>query len=258
MTFAEPGACAKGSLPIRVVVCADSALMRTGLRARFDREPDIDVVGDVAGGHRLISAIRALAPDVVLLIGSGEAKNKLTEIATAAKVIMVATDEDVARAVDIVRTGVRALLSAGCSPSELLSAIRVVAVGNRLVVPPQILGGLDQVAVSGANARKLDLRVADSLTRREAEVLVLLAHGRSNAEIAEQLSVSMTTVRSHVHHVLQKLAVGTRGQAVAVAYETGLIELLANGERVNRRNGYRAIAAVPESRWNSAHPNRPH
>ncbi|KAA8885532.1 response regulator transcription factor [Nocardia colli] len=209
------------------MVCADSALMRSGLCVQFDREPDIDVVDDVAGGHSLLGAIKAHAPDVVLLVGAVEGKHRLAEIVAASKVIMVMTEEDVARAVKLVRTGVRALLSSGCSPFELLCAIRVVAVGNRLVVPPQIVGGLDHVVASSVT-RKLDIQVAGSLTRREAEVLGLLAHGRSNAEIARQLSVSATTVRSHVHHVLQKLAVGTRGQAVAVAYETGLIALLDN------------------------------
>ncbi|MCM6775599.1 response regulator transcription factor [Nocardia sp. CDC159] len=218
-----------GAVTIRLVICADSALMRTGLCARFDAEPDIDVVSDVAGGHSLITAVRMHAPDLVLVVGSVEGKHRLAEIATASKVIMVVTEEDVAHAVELLRAGVRGLLSSGCSPLELLCAIRVIAVGNRLVVPPQVLGDLTY-AMPGI-PRTLDARIAEALTRREAEVLRLLAHGRSNAEIAEQLSVSATTVRSHVHHVLQKLAVTTRGQAVAVAYETGLIELLANHGR---------------------------
>ncbi|CAM4082986.1 response regulator transcription factor [Nocardia ninae] len=242
---------------IRLVVCADSALMRSGLCVQFDREPDIDVVDDVAGGHSLLGAIKAHAPDVVLLVGAVEGKHRLAEIVAASKVIMVMSEEDVARAVKLVRAGVRALLSSGCSPFELLCAIRVVAVGNRLVVPPHIIGGLDHVVASSVT-RNLDIQVAGSLTRREAEVLGLLAHGRSNAEIARQLSVSATTVRSHVHHVLQKLAVATRGQAVAVAYETGLIALLddsaGNGralapQQVNGRprNGQWPIPSPPST-----------
>ncbi|WP_338761625.1 response regulator transcription factor [Nocardia vulneris] len=233
------GAAAHRQVTIRVVVCADSALMRRGLCAQFDREPDINVVDDVSGGHALLGAVRAHAPDVVLLVGAVEGKHRLAELVAAAKVIMVMAEEDVARAVKLVRAGVRGLLSSGCSPFELLCAIRVVAVGNRLVVPPQIVGGLDHV-VAPAVARNSDMQVAGSLTRREAEVLGLLAHGRSNAEIARQLSVSATTVRSHVHHVLQKLAVGTRGQAVAVAYETGLIALLEAGAAGNGHDDDRA------------------
>lgn len=235
-----------GPITIRLVLSTDNALMRSGLCARFDREPDIDVVGDVVGGHSLITAIRAHAPDVVLLIGMVEAKPKLAEIAAAAKVIVVATEEDVTRGMELVRAGVRGLLSSGCSPFELLCAIRIVAVGNRLVLPPQVFRGIELVA-PGPVAPHLDMRVADSLTRREAEVLRLLAHGRSNAEIARQLSVSMTTIRSHVHHLLQKLEVSTRGQAVAVAYESGLIELLTNAAAQGDSNGHRAIAPAP--RW---------
>ncbi|WP_069160486.1 response regulator transcription factor [Nocardia altamirensis] len=221
--------------------------MRRGLCAQFDREPDIDVVDDVSGGHSLLGAVKAHAPDVVLLVGAIEGKHRLAEIVAASKVIMVLTEEDVARAVKLVRAGVRALLSSGCSPFELLCAIRVVAVGNRLVVPPQIVGGLDHV-VAPAVARNSDMQVAGSLTRREAEVLGLLAHGRSNAEIARQLSVSATTVRSHVHHVLQKLSVGTRGQAVAVAYETGLIALLDDSASNGHARGPQQSVEVRRAR----------
>jgi len=217
-------------LKIRLLICADNGLLRSGLCAQFDREPDIDVVLDVSDTSSLIPAIHGYAPDVVLVIGGVRWKHRLTEAAAAARVIVVAAGEDLVCVTDLMCAGVRGLLTPECSPLELLCAIRMVVAGNRLVVPPEFVGDVGQT-VRLAATRHVDVDVAASLTRRETEILGFLIKGCSNADIANALTVSPTTVRSHVHHILQKLAVRTRGQAIAVAYKSGLIGLGVNGTR---------------------------
>lgn len=200
--------------------------MCAGLKALL--EPRLDVVIDtVTNAAGAIARARAASPDVTLVVAplfSLEAPADLGLMATLSKVILVAKAENTHRSVEGLRLGLRAVLPPDCSVDELLHVVTMVMAGDAMVMPGAARGGLGQMA--GEATSELASRMAEVLTAREKEVLFLLARGSSNVEIAEQLSVSMPTVRSHVHHVLRKLGVGSRGQAIAIAYETGLVNAI--------------------------------
>lgn len=211
----------------RILLCCDRSMIRGGLRALLAQQPGMEVVGDTSGPS-VADTTRRLRPDVVIAVSpvlSIEDEHDLAELAQLSKVVLIAAAETTHRSLDAVRAGVRAVVSTESSAEELLRVLRMIIEGDTLVVPVAARRGLDH-SMPTRRVSELASRLAVALTRREAEVMLLLARGRSNAEIAKTLSVSAATVRSHVHHLLRKLAVGTRAQAVAVAYESGLINVI--------------------------------
>ena len=216
---------------IRVLLADDQALIRMGFRMVLDAEADIEVVGEAAVGAAAITQAKALIPDVVLMdirmpgVNGIEATAEITRTLDTKVLILTTFDLD-EYAFGGLRAGASGFLLKDTRPAELIEAIRTVASGEAVVSPRITRRMLEMFAgqlPSGATASgQVDPRIA-SLTPRETEILCLVARGMSNAEIAAELVVSATTVKTHVGSVLAKLGVRDRVQAVVVAYETGLV-----------------------------------
>ena len=216
---------------IRVLLADDQALIRMGFRMVLDAEADIEVVGEAADGAAAITQAKALSPDVVLMdirmpgVNGIEATAEITRTLDTKVLILTTFDLD-EYAFGGLRAGASGFLLKDTRPAELIEAIRTVASGEAVVSPRITRRMLEMFAgqlPSGATASgQVDPRIA-SLTPRETEILRLVARGMSNAEIAAELVVSATTVKTHVGSVLAKLGVRDRVQAVVVAYETGLV-----------------------------------
>jgi len=216
---------------IRVLLADDQALIRMGFRMVLDTEADIEVVGEAADGAAAITQAKALNPDVVLMdirmpgVNGIEATAEITRTLDTKVLILTTFDLD-EYAFGGLRAGASGFLLKDTRPAELIEAIRTVASGEAVVSPRITRRMLEMFAgqlPSGATASgQVDPRIA-SLTPRETEILCLVARGMSNAEIAAELVVSATTVKTHVGSVLAKLGVRDRVQAVVVAYETGLV-----------------------------------
>lgn len=216
---------------IRVLLADDQALIRMGFRMVLDAEADIEVVGEAADGAAAITQAKALNPDVVLMdirmpgVNGIEATAEITRTLDTKVLILTTFDLD-EYAFGGLRAGASGFLLKDTRPAELIEAIRTVASGEAVVSPRITRRMLEMFAgqlPSGATASgQVDPRIA-SLTPRETEILRLVARGMSNAEIAAELVVSSTTVKTHVGSVLAKLGVRDRVQAVVVAYETGLV-----------------------------------
>lgn len=202
-----------------------------GFRMVLDAEADIEVVGEAADGAAAITQAKALNPDVVLMdirmpgVNGIEATAEITRTLDTKVLILTTFDLD-EYAFGGLRAGASGFLLKDTRPAELIEAIRTVASGEAVVSPRITRRMLEMFAgqlPSGATASgQVDPRIA-SLTPRETEILCLVARGMSNAEIAAELVVSATTVKTHVGSVLAKLGVRDRVQAVVVAYETGLV-----------------------------------
>lgn len=216
---------------IRVLLADDQALIRMGFRMVLDAEADIEVVGEAADGAAAITQAKALNPDVVLMdirmpgVNGIEATAEITRTLDTKVLILTTFDLD-EYAFGGLRAGASGFLLKDTRPAELIEAIRTVASGEAVVSPRITRRMLEMFAgqlPSGATASgQVDPRIA-SLTPRETEILCLVARGMSNAEIAAELVVSATTVKTHVGSVLAKIGVRDRVQAVVVAYETGLV-----------------------------------
>ena len=216
---------------IRVLLADDQALIRMGFRMVLDAEADIEVVGEAADGAAAITQAKALNPDVVQMdirmpgVNGIEATAEITRTQDTKVLILTTFDLD-EYAFGGLRAGASGFLLKDTRPAELIEAIRTVASGEAVVSPRITRRMLEMFAgqlPSGATASgQVDPRIA-SLTPRETEILCLVARGMSNAEIAAELVVSATTVKTHVGSVLAKLGVRDRVQAVVVAYETGLV-----------------------------------
>ena len=218
---------------IRVLLADDQPLVRTGFRMILDAEPDIEVVGEAGDGADAVRQCRALHPDVVVMdirmpVQDGIAATAQITAEGQARVLVLTTfhlDEYVIAAL---RAGASGFLLKDVDAAKLAEAIRVIATGNAIVDPAVTRRLLEQFAhrlpAPAAAAPSADGATAslDGLTEREVEVLTLVARGLSNAEIAAELVVTETTVKTHVHHLLTKLGVRDRVQLVIFAYDAGL------------------------------------
>ncbi|MBB2913766.1 DNA-binding NarL/FixJ family response regulator [Streptosporangium becharense] len=220
-------------MTIRVLLVDDQPLLRTGFRLILEAEPDLTVVGEAGDGKAAQDQSRALLPDVVLMdirmpgVDGIEATRRIVrEAAGGAHVprVLVLTTFDLDEyIVEALRAGASGFLLKDVPPDELVQAIRVVAAGDAIVAPSVTRRLLDRFGrhLPSVQRQSTPARL-DRLTERELEVLRLIARGMSNAEIAAELVVSETTVKTHVGNVLTKLGLRDRVQAVILAYETGL------------------------------------
>jgi DNA-binding NarL/FixJ family response regulator len=214
---------------IRVVVADDQALVRSGFLALLRSETGIEVVGEAGDGVEAVKIAKLERPDVILMdirmpeMDGLEATRVITaDPALAAVRILVLTTFDLDAYVhEALRAGASGFLLKDTLPAELLAAVRIVAAGEALLAP-SVTRRLIADFVRRPIAKTSDPRLGQ-LTAREREVLVAVAKGQSNAELAEELFISHATAKTHVSHLLTKFAARDRAQLVVVAYETGLI-----------------------------------
>ncbi|TRV75947.1 response regulator transcription factor [Streptomyces sp. 130] len=221
---------------IKVLLADDQALLRSAFRVLVDSEPDMRVVGEAADGAQAVEVARAERPDVVLMDIRMPGTDGLTatrmisadpELADV-RVVMLTTFEVDEYVVQSLRAGASGFLGKGAEPDELLSAIRIAAGGEALLSPAATKGLIATFLAQGGGggegpgAAGYSERLA-ALTTREREVLVLVAGGLSNDEIAERLVVSPLTVKTHVNRAMAKLGARDRAQLVVIAYESGLV-----------------------------------
>jgi len=215
----------------RILLVDDQPLLRTGFRMILSAEPDFAVVGEAGDGASAVEIARRLKPDVVLMdirmpgMDGIQATRALAGpgVAEPMKVLILTTfglDEYV---VESLRAGASGFLLKDAPAEDLVEAIRIVAAGDALLAPSVTRRLLDRIASKLPPAHENVIPALSELTERELEVLKLVARGLSNAEIAEKLVVSETTVKTHVSRILGKLDLRDRVQVVILAYETGLI-----------------------------------
>jgi DNA-binding NarL/FixJ family response regulator len=215
----------------RILLVDDQPLLRTGFRMILSAEPDFAVVGEAGDGASAVEIARRLKPDVVLMdirmpgMDGIQATRALAGpgVAEPMKVLILTTfglDEYV---VESLRAGASGFLLKDAPAEDLVEAIRIVAAGDALLAPSVTRRLLDRIASKLPPAHENVIPALSELTEREMEVLKLVARGLSNAEIAEKLVVSETTVKTHVSRILGKLDLRDRVQVVILAYESGLI-----------------------------------
>ncbi|MDQ3567688.1 MAG: response regulator transcription factor [Actinomycetota bacterium] len=216
-------------MSVRVVIADDQELVRTGFRAILGSEPDIEVVGEASDGREAVEYARQLRPDVVLMdirmprMDGLEATRRIVTGPDSKPRVLILTTFDLDEYVyEALRSGASGFMLKDNPADQLITAVHVIARGEALIAPSVTRRLISEFARRVSRTPKPDqLR---SLTVRESEVLKLVARGLSNAEIAEELYVAETTVRTHVGRILTKLGLRDRVQAVVLAYETGLVQ----------------------------------
>lgn len=215
--------------PIKVILCDDQELLRTGFRLILDLEDDIDVVGEAADGHECLRLTAEHAPHVVLMdvrmprMDGIEATRKLVAAGSPSRVLILTTfdlDELVYAAM---AAGASGFLLKDLPRDQLVHAVRMVARGDAILSPVLTRRLVERFVAAPPPSTKAPTVLA-SLSERELEVFALLARGRSNAEIADQLFLGDATVKTHVARVLTKLDLRDRVQAVVLAYESGYLQ----------------------------------
>ncbi|MEU6623703.1 response regulator transcription factor [Streptomyces litmocidini] len=224
-------------MTIRVLLADDQALLRSAFKVLVDSEPDMEVVGEAPDGDGAVALARSTRPDVVLMDIRMPGTDGLaaTRMITAdpeladVRIVMLTTFEVDEYVVQSLRAGASGFLGKGAEPEELLGAIRIAHAGEALLSPAATKGLIASFLAQGPGADTANAagdarteRLA-ALTAREREVLVLVAGGLSNDEIAERLDVSPLTVKTHVNRTMAKLGARDRAQLVVTAYESGLV-----------------------------------
>jgi DNA-binding NarL/FixJ family response regulator len=217
-------------MSIRVVVADDQEIVRTGLRMILDAQPDIDVVGEAADGRTAVALARKLRPDVCLFdirmpdLDGIEATRQLAgpDVDDPLAIVVITTfdlDEYVHGAL---KAGARGFLLKDAGPALLIQAIHAAAAGDALIAPNVTARLL--AAFSDTRPRRPPPQPAEPLTVREEEVLITVARGRSNAEVAAELHISLSTVKTHLASLMSKLGARNRVEIVMWAYETGRLQ----------------------------------
>jgi DNA-binding NarL/FixJ family response regulator len=209
---------------IGVLVVDDEELVRTGLKAILDAEPDIEVLGEASDGAEVPGLVRRLEPDVVLMdvrmpAVDGIVATRHLVSSGGPRVLVLTTFGNDGCVYDALRAGATGFLLKRARPAEIVQAVRTVAEGESLLFPAAVR---DLVATRGRGGG--DALRGAGLTEREGEVLRWMARGLSNAEIARELVVGIETVKTHVGNVLAKVGARDRTQAVVAAYESGYID----------------------------------
>lgn len=212
---------------IRLLIVDDHEVVRIGLRTALGIEPDLDVVGEAASGEEALALAARLQPNVVLLdvvmpgLGGVAACRELRTVWPSGKVLMLTSYTDDDAVLSSVLAGAAGYLLKNASRADLLRAIRTVAAGEVLLDPAvtaKVTARLAQLSQKPAAPA-----AEDTLSEREREVLILVARGYTNKEIAEALVISEKTARNHISHILEKLNVGRRSEAAAYAARKGLV-----------------------------------
>jgi DNA-binding NarL/FixJ family response regulator len=216
---------------VRVLLVDDEQLIRAGLRLILESESDIEVVGEAANGREAVDLAGELDPDVVLMdiqmpeMNGLEATRQIAALGRTetSRVLILTTFEMDEYVYEALRAGASGFLLKRTPAADLIAGIRVIAGGDALLAPSVTRRLIDQFAEHPA-ARHSDARSLEGITEREREVLTYVARGLSNAEIAEVLTLSEGTVKTHVKHIFSKLDLRDRTQAVIFAYDAGLVE----------------------------------
>jgi DNA-binding NarL/FixJ family response regulator len=212
-----------------VLIADDQALVRGGMRMILEVHPDIEVIAEAADGREAVEAARLRRPDVVLMdvrmpnLDGIEATRQILERGPGAPRILILTTFDLDEYVyDAMKAGAGGFLLKNAPPEQLVESVRAVARGEALLAPDITRRLIEHYVSAPRRASEPPPRL-EELTERELEVLVLVARGNSNAEIAAALSISEGTVKTHVSRLLAKLDLRDRVQAVVLAYETGIV-----------------------------------
>lgn len=211
-------------MTIRVAIADDQALVRAGFRMIVQSQPGMEVAGEAADGHEAIQLVHRERPDVILMdirMPRVDGIEATRQVADATRVVILTTYELDEYVFDALAAGASGFLLKAAPPEDLIRAIQVVAAGNALLDPSVTRRLIEEFARRPEPALRNPQRL-ESLTERELQVLRLVARGLTNAEIASQLHVGETTVKTHVAHLLDKLDLRDRVQAVILAYEAGL------------------------------------
>jgi DNA-binding NarL/FixJ family response regulator len=215
-------------MSIRVLICDDQALVRAGFRKLLEADAEIEVAGEAEDGLHAVELARRRSPDLVLmdirmprLDGIEATRRIVAETDAAVRVLMLTTFGNEQYVYESLRAGASAFLLKDAPPEDLLAAVRIVARGDSLLAPAVTRAVVEAFVRSSPSRPELAAQL-ESLTPRELEVFELLARGYSNAEIADAITVSEATVKTHIGHVLTKLDVRDRVQAVIFAYESGV------------------------------------
>ena len=212
---------------IRVLLVDDQPLVRAGLRTLLEDESDIEVVGEAADGDEAVALVGALTPDVVLMdirmpvVDGIEATKRITAQGSIARIVILTTFDLDEYVFSALRAGASGFMLKDATAEEIVRSIRVARSGDALLAPSVTRRLIERFS---GHLPKVESRQLRSLTEREREVLLLVARGMSNTEIARRLFLGETTVKTHVAHMLDKLDLRDRVQAVVLAYESGLIE----------------------------------
>jgi DNA-binding NarL/FixJ family response regulator len=214
-------------MSIRVLVADDQPMIRAGFRMLLAKEPDIEVVAEAGNGLEAVDQTARFRPTVVLMdirmpeLDGLEATRRIIAADDTARILILTTFDVDEYVYEALRAGASGFLLKDDPPEQLIAAIRTIAAGNALLSPAVTKRVIKQFTRTPHPAPPQQLL---DLTERELEMIRLIARGRSNAEIAEDLSMSETAVKIHITQLLRKLNLRDRVQAVVLAYETGLLE----------------------------------
>jgi len=223
----QPGPAGRPGQAIRVVLVDDQALVRAGLRMVIDSQADLEVVGEGADGLGGVRAAERLRPDLVVMdvrmpvLDGIEATRRIVALPDAPKVVVLTTFDLDEHAFAAIRAGASGFLLKDAPPEDLLSALRTVHAGDAVIAPSTTRRLLEHLAPLATDP--VALQAVQTLTDREREVLLAMAKGWSNAEIATRLFVAEGTVKTHVGRILAKLDARDRVQAVILAYDAGVV-----------------------------------
>jgi DNA-binding NarL/FixJ family response regulator len=212
-----------------VLIADDQALVRVGLRKILEAEPDTSVVGEAADGEEAVAAARRLRPSVVLMdirmpvLDGIEATRRIAAAQPSTHVLILTTFGLDGYVYDALRAGASGFMLKDAPPEEIAAGVRIVAGGEALLAPSVTRAVIEEFARQRPPPAETPTTLGE-LTRREREVLDLLARGLSNPEICERLVISEATTKTHVARILQKLDLRDRVQAVIYAYESGIVQ----------------------------------
>lgn len=211
---------------IKILITDDHAIVRTGLSALIEVEPDLELVGQATNGQEAVEKFASLQPDVILMdlimpvMGGIEAIQAIIEIDQNARIMVLTSFMEEGKIIQAIKAGALGYLLKDSSPDELVTGIRAVYKGD-----PYLHPSFTRILMKDVSAGNVESSSTQILSEREIDVLILIAQGLSNQGISEQLTVSVATVRFHVTNILTKLQLENRTQAALYAVREGLIDL---------------------------------